>query len=356
MSTGTVVEMPEDLDLPFADQAQSEDPEVCDALADGDEPQEVSEVADAAEVTEADVVEEQPELIVKAAIDEIPPVTPPASQPASEMVNLVELITDAEYDCRAAEQSVNDLKDQLKEAKKHYDDCVKRLRTFAGKLNQKPRPASEQVIATPATDTATECEPEHPAVEDKASQSPDAWRSVSLADIGVASIKGLGTKKYEALIELCPTLGDFEGLRSRVGKDAASLPDLMPKGIGQSMCDQLEEMVLDWLAKHQQARVAASDVQKDVVFETTSRERAKEINTGEPGCLESKHDKQIWESGYRACDDGAAMWECPWTAGDNQDDWIRGWLSKDTERGNEQATNTEIAEIAEVAVDDIDSL
>ena len=55
MSTGTVVEMPEDLDLPFADQAQSEDPEVCDALADGDEPQEVSEVADAAEVTEADV-------------------------------------------------------------------------------------------------------------------------------------------------------------------------------------------------------------------------------------------------------------------------------------------------------------
>lgn len=253
----TVFELPEELDLSEADQSQHDDVAVCDVLA---EPTASDEQEAMASETEEEASTEESATAETTA--DKPPVTI-SWRPPFEMVNIIECITDAEHECCAAEELMDDLKEQLKDAKKHYETCVKRLRTFARELDRNDKPVTKST-AMESPDTDPCADPSLPAaiIESPESGTPevpvdDSWRSVLLTEVGINLIRGLGAKKLEALCDLCPTLGDFEDLRARVGKDAATLPELMPKGIGQQACDAIEETVLNWLAKWNESAQAA---------------------------------------------------------------------------------------------------
>lgn len=382
----TVFELPDELDLPAADQSQPADIEVCDVLADSVEAVEAADTeADTTEPETGTVAGDAPPTDISegqqdpqsdpqpesegaagtaleaslspAAVETqadsasavTVTVTPWQVGQAAEMVNLVDCITDAEQDCCAAETLMDDLKERLKEAKKHYEMCVKRLRTFARELDRKstPRPAkSASVTAEPLSkqDPYIAANPyiaEVPVTEEPSSSPPedDSWRSVPLTEIGIDSIKGLGTKKIEALLDLCPTLGAFEDLRAKVGRDAASLPELMPKGIGEQACDALEEMVLDWIARARKPAPAPMDV---VPVETSHasqiEHRAADLDNGQPNCLANKQaDDTLWKGGYRSFEEGVAITECPWMPGDNQDEWLRGFLAARSVDAHERA-------------------
>lgn len=243
MTTEFELELPGELDLPLADQSQPADDAVCDVLANALDGDGGRDDGDGSDDGDGDGNGE-----VDPTAEQSAPETPAAP---SEMVDIVECITDAERDCVAAESLLEDLKDQLKEAKKHYETCVKRLRTFARELERKSHTSRR---CTPAPEL-----PDHPDQDAAAESIRDtdqddiAWRSVPITDLDLDQIKGLGQKKQEALIDLCPTIGDLEDLRARVGRDAASLPELMPRGIGRAACDQIEELLLEWLGRYRQS-------------------------------------------------------------------------------------------------------
>lgn len=332
----TVIDMPESL----VDD---------DVLFDSDEIEAGDEAA-AAEIESAPVEPGEPD----EEEEEEEPEQPTEGQPEPESSDgggfelqcLVD-IYEAELECRRCEAEIAELKQSLKDSKDTYNAAVITLR----RLCYDAKPERKSVTPAPVTIQYDSTQPVFGGLVDQPEETePESldWRNVLLANIGINGIKGLGKKKREALTELCPTLGAFEDLRAKVGKDAATLQELLPKGIGQAMADELEELVLNWLTKNRD-QVESSDgestsatVQQPV--EELSHEdqvslRAKEIDTGEDGCLDGQLDDDgIWESGKRAYEKDASIWECPWTPGPNQDEWIRGWMAGKCLQNYEEAT------------------
>lgn len=245
---------------------------------------------------------------------------------ASEDSDLLAEIFNASLECRRLEAMVELKKEEVKETKSQYEQAVIRLRNVCSEIgNQRsPRRGKEklsresgQVVAQPvvAADAAND------PVESTTVAGDESWRSVSLNEILQEKIKGFGQKKQEALLDLCPTLGDFEDLRSRVGKDAAELHELLPDGIGLETASVIEERHLDWIAKNCHGASVKSD-------QVLIAERAKQLVGGSDTCLDSKHPegRNWYESGWSAYGREVRLDECPYIPGPEQDDWIRGWL------------------------------
>lgn len=87
-----------------------------------------------------------------------------------------------------------------------------------------------------------------PTLDD--SNADQSWRNIPIAPM-LDGIKGMGEKKREAILSLTPTLGDFEDLRGKASQSHKQLYEVMPKGVGRAMADELEERALSAMRKHQ---------------------------------------------------------------------------------------------------------
>jgi hypothetical protein len=88
---------------------------------------------------------------------------------------------------------------------------------------------------------------------------PDAdqtWRTITTLSL-LDGIKGLGDKKRDAIISLAPTLGDLEELRGKAGIAHKQFSEVLPKGVGSSLADEIEERIWSAMRKHQLAIEAA---------------------------------------------------------------------------------------------------
>lgn len=172
----------------------------------------------------------------------------------------------------------------------------------------------------------------------------DAWRSVCLTELN------LKPKLQERLEEAgVDTIGRLEDLRGEISQGR----EKWPKGIGKAKITEIEDAVIAWLSKnrdaqvladaqsHSQAQVQAETVQDEAAEPSANVEetefdpcaRAVELddlaNPADLTNLDPKHPdgRGCWDSGFQAYHQDAKVSECPYVAGPEADDWIRGWLS-----------------------------
>lgn len=267
----------------------------------------------------------------------------------SEEADLLDQIWNAERDCRKAESRVELLKEELKEAKSQYEQSMLRLREIinenSGCFHNSSR--SVKVVAdpvypsydgTPAVSDETKPASDETITAEPETTNPLAWRAVSLSELFREPIKGLGAKKQEALIDLCPTLGDLEDLRATVGRAASQFHELLPKGIGLETASTIEDRLLDWIARNPKA---CAEIGTDAATIDT---RADQL-ADDPAGLVARHPNGsgYWQSGRDAWNADAGIEECPWTPGMEQDDWLRGWMAADNDDKESKAPESESA-------------
>ena len=137
----------------------------------------------------------------------------------------------------------SELENELKDIKADEKAALRNLRNLIKRGPNYPQPKSKIDEAV-----ATAGEPSAIQVDD--ANADITWRELSLAPL-LDGIKGLGAKKLEALLELCPTIGDWEELRAKAGVAHKPVSDVLPKGIGGSITDEIEERVYLAIKKHQ---------------------------------------------------------------------------------------------------------
>jgi hypothetical protein len=137
----------------------------------------------------------------------------------------------------------SELENELKDIKADEKAALRNLRNLIKRGPNYPQPKSKIDEAV-----ATAGEPSAIQVDDV--DADTTWRELSLAPL-LDGIKGLGAKKLEALLELCPTIGDWEELRAKAGVAHKPVSDVLPKGIGGSITDEIEERVYLAIKKHQ---------------------------------------------------------------------------------------------------------
>lgn len=262
-----------------------------------------------------------------------PAVTPQStvveSPERSESDDILDQIWNAEQECRRKEAHLELLKEQIKEAKASLEQSVIRLRELCSE-NVQPRVTStptRQDTTKPPAPTAT-VEPMGESIVGMppaaaAEQLADnAWREVPLTELLKEPIKGLGPKKSESLVDLCPTMGAFDDLRNQASRDFKPFHELLPDRFGIDTASAVEERFLNWITAH------ASGTKSTGTETVSVLKRATEINTGDTNCLDFKHPegKQWHDSGWNAYSRDVKLEECPYIPGPEQDDWIRGWL------------------------------
>ena len=151
--------------------------------------------------------------------------------------DILNQISNAEMKVRAREAVVNDLKEQLKEAKSMYDAAVSQLRKLCSQQkNDENRPLLDQddSVGQGEVDSENEVDQEESV----------RWRDIPFSNfIAQADIKGLGQKKIDSLNEIVSTLGDFEELRAEASRDNAYLADKLPKGFGESIANEMKKRI-----------------------------------------------------------------------------------------------------------------
>lgn len=190
---------------------------------------------------------------------------------------LFDKIAETEKECTEKELLIQDLKEQLKEAKAQLEQSLIRLRRICGKTLQEvdhwkqqlPLPISSVL---PAAAEKPEASPAvAPAVAVEAGS--DEWRNVLTSDL-LFGIKGLGAKKLEALIDLAPTLGALEDLRGEASKSHKTFVEVLPKGIGLELSSAIEERILTHLAEMAKPK-PAPEPQIELAQQTEKPEASK---------------------------------------------------------------------------------
>lgn len=183
-------------------------------------------------------------------------------------------------------------------------------------LFDKPAATASDGSATDATATETA-----PAVD------PDAWKSAPLSALGLPP-----SLEEKLTSEGMDTIGRLEQRRA----DISQGKEKWPKGIGPAKVTAIEDAVVGWLTENQHAagqdEQPAGDVpaaaMTDEQLDQLLVDRAKALNTGDEDCLEPAGETDAeWDSGVSAFDRGLKLTDCPYTAGTEQDDWLKGWIS-----------------------------
>ena len=279
--------------------------------------------------------------VIKEALTETTEATekqPDEQQPTerSESDELLDQMWNCELAIRAKESHLEELKEEVKEVKASLDVAIKRLRQLS-QAKHENRPLFPAVNQPGESAQEPNLPPPEPT---------DEWKSESIKVLITPPIAGMGNKKIEALIDEVPTLGDFEKLRSQVGRDADHLSKLLPKGFGEKLTDELEERQLDFIANFQPGD-SATESPTEPQTESPSNEtddltpeerqlltRLAELDRdgdSDGDWMDVRNDPEIWGAGFEAGNAGEEIGECIYTAGENQDDWLRGWASANSE-------------------------
>lgn len=165
----------------------------------------------------------------------------------------IESIRDARKEIEETKSKLNNLKERLKIAKADHalalqdlSDLVEQGPWYRKKPEPPKAPAPVPAAAAAPSPAAAHEEPEHepkePLVE------VEDWQSITTASL-LEGIDGLGAKKREALIEAFPTLGKLEEARGEASKQFKSFKEVLPRGIGEKIASELEEKMLQTIAK-----------------------------------------------------------------------------------------------------------
>ena len=155
-------------------------------------------------------------------------------------------------------------------------------------------------------------------------------------------LKEWEAKRSKPWLNEVPTLGEFEKLRTLVGKDEDHLSKLLPKGFGEKLADTLEERQLDYIAKHHSAanEIEGPETPEDQLLQRLS-ELEQEADDIEDDWMDKRVDPEVWGTGFEAGNAGEEVTECIYEAGENQDDWLRGWASANSEWVDEEVDEVE---------------
>lgn len=236
---------------------------------------------------------------------------------------------EAESRFKAAKNREKAIVEQLSEVMKEGP----RVMPLFDRQPEHPEQQPGQDAAESAPDAQTWAESGGPVVIEPLTD--DAWRSVHLSELNLKP--KLQERLEEAGIE---TIGRLEDLRAEISHGR----EKWPKGIGKAKITEIEDAVIAWLSKNRDAQVLAdaqANSQAQVQVETGQDgesefdpcARAVEIddlaNQADLTNLDPKHPDGAgyWQSGVDAYNQDAQVSECPYVAGPEADDWIRGWLS-----------------------------
>jgi hypothetical protein len=148
-------------------------------------------------------------------------------------------IWNAELRCRGTEAFIEDLKEQLKDAKDAHEKAIENLRELASKSHH-PMPLFDQQpksVKVEQPGEAGSVESDEP--EDNSWRDRDFIEFIKSKEIG-----GLGPKKIEALSEIAKTFGDFEDLRTKASLAHEHLSSVLPSGFGPKVTNEIEEAYL----------------------------------------------------------------------------------------------------------------
>jgi hypothetical protein len=239
----------------------------------------------------------------------------------------------------SAQNTVKGLRERAKDALSHYRELEAR-----GPVVTKPVDPISSV--TPASS---------PLPVD--SDDENGWRLVTLDSLPLDTIRGLGGKKREALLDCCPNLGAF--IDKQVEAGASPVSTVLPKGIGKAITDPLEEMVLNAVTAWNQQRQNGQEASQDGVTAepaaggTEGEQQGKQEITGalpsftewELFTDEQRHDwlmtracqisespppeklTAAWQSGQLAYSRGDEAKHCPHIPGEEMDEWLTGFFA-----------------------------
>lgn len=138
------------------------------------------------------------------------------------------------------EAELKDLKADEKAALKSLSNMIQR-----GPIYPQPKSKIDEAVATGGEQPS--------AIVNDQADNPNAdetWRNIPMAKL-IEGIKGMGPKKAEAILELTPTVGAWEELRAKAGKAFKQMSEVLPKGIGGNIADEIEERVFSAVRDHQ---------------------------------------------------------------------------------------------------------
>ena len=204
--------------------------------------------------TEEEEAGAEPEADTDGDTDKAAPVEYRDTWPKSWEAEALQEIKEARVHVAMMECLYLEAKERAKDAKANWEEAVSKL-TQVIDATTKPLPLFDQAPAKNANSTpvdANDADPSEGPTEDT------AWRTEPI-DVLFTDVDRLGDKKKQAIRDVCPTLGAFEDLRRKASLQGDPLKEFMPNGIGQAICDQLEEAVLNWLQSHQGGSNGDSD-------------------------------------------------------------------------------------------------
>jgi hypothetical protein len=151
-------------------------------------------------------------------------------------------IWNAELRCRGTEAFIEDLKEQLKDAKDAHEKAIENLRELASKSHH-PMPLFDQ----PKSEKLEQPGDVDPELSESVEEEDNSWRDRDFIEfIKSKEIGGLGPKKIEALSEIVKTFGEFQDLRERASLEHVHLSKLLPDGFGPKVTDEIDNAFCDF--------------------------------------------------------------------------------------------------------------
>jgi hypothetical protein len=161
-----------------------------------------------------------------------------------DKVEVMGKIKDCARMIQEVESEVDGYQDQIKEAKEVLKGQQALLSRYSSQLadimdgHPLPKNPNAPVEAPGASDQAPGA----------AAPGADDWRKHPTDQL-LAGVKGMGAKKLEAIMELAPTVGDLEDLRAAASMAHQMFKDVLPKGCGEAMADEIENRICDYTIK-----------------------------------------------------------------------------------------------------------
>lgn len=215
--------------------------------------------------------------LTEASAEEVPSNIETEARTASEDRQLMADLAAAEKMCRQREDELEELKAEAKIAKELLVDAEIRLRRISSKI-------VDRMNGGESKDTSN--------TEDTSGDSPessDNWRMLPTREL-IVGLSGMGPKKFDAICELAPTVGDLEDKRGEASKYRQSFAEVLPKGCGDNIAQQIEDRLITHIAKFAVAEDDPTSEDNEVTDEVTD-EVADVLpfgSIGKGGDLESK--------------------------------------------------------------------
>lgn len=188
-------------------------------------------------------------------------------------LRLIGEIKEAREDVKHSEDEIESFKSALKEQKEDLEASKNRVNRLLDELFSLDSPKVPKLnVKYEDVDGGSQSLESTSVKKDE-----DGWRSILSLEV-LSGIKGLGAKKLDALVELCPTLGALEDLRGEASKNGyGSFHDALPKGFGQAISDAIEDRMIEAIRKWRVDQDAMSSPPTHVCEETPLQEIVDEM-------------------------------------------------------------------------------